>query len=75
MSSGFSVQTTPNTTNGIVKIPMIPRTVLNCYSETVGLLIIHCNGKLMIIQITPKRIISLAFAFLSFIDFDTRWLY
>ena len=47
-------------------IPIIPSMVLNCDSETSGLLTIHGNGNVMIIQIIPNRIINFAFCFSIF---------
>ena len=49
--------------NGIDITPIIPKTVLNWSAETVGLLINHGSGNVITIQITPKRIISLALKF------------
>ena len=50
--------------NGIDITPIIPKTVLNwSLFETVGLLINHGSGNVITIQITPKRIISLALNF------------
>jgi len=46
-------------------MPMIPRMVRDCCSGMSGLPTIHGNGKVTTTQITPSRIINLAFFFLS----------
>ena len=63
VNSGFNDHATPKTMNGIDITPIIPKTVLNWSAETVGLLINHGSGNVITIQITPKRIISLALNF------------
>ena len=70
VNSGFNVQTTPSTTNGIDMIPIMPSMVLNCDSDTRGLFIIHGNGNVMITQMTPNNMINLAFAFLFIMYVD-----
>lgn len=47
---------TPNITNGIDIIPIIPKIVKNDDSETRGLLIIQGNGNEMTNQITASKI-------------------
>ena len=75
VNSGFNDQATPSIINGIDITPIIASMVLNWASETAGLLIIHGNGNVITIQIEPKRIISLALNFLSFIIFCNFGLY
>jgi hypothetical protein len=68
VSSGLRVHTIPRAINGIEIIPIIPKIVKNCDSETSGLLIIHGRGNEITIQITLSKIINFAFAFLLFIN-------
>lgn len=70
VSSGFSVQTTPNTTNGIDIIPTIPKIMLSCVSDTSGLFITHGKGSVTTIQITPSKINNFAFFFFVSIEFE-----
>lgn len=75
MSSGFRVQTTPRTINGIDITPIMASIVLNCAVDTSGLLTIHGKGSVITTQIIPKSIINFAFAFLSFNEFSPWVLY
>ena len=65
VSSGFNVQTTPRTTNGIEIIPIMAKTLTNADSGMSGLFTTHGNGKVTTNQIAASKIINLIFFLFS----------
>jgi len=70
VSSGFSVQTTPRSTNGMEITPIMAIILKNVDSGISGLFTIHGKGKVTTNQIDASKIINLIFFFFS--DFNNK---